>query len=60
MTQENKTEVPSKKFSKEAFLNATKTTKERLLLEVLLEENKKYTKDQVAKLAEDWNNKEVK
>lgn len=50
----------AKKYSKTAFVNAAKTSKERLELASVLEDDKTYTKDEVTKVIRDWKNKEVK
>ncbi|GIN37796.1 hypothetical protein [Heyndrickxia oleronia] len=57
----SKTKTASgQKFGKTAFLNAAKNTNERLLLQVILQDGTTYTKEEVAKLVEDWKKKEVK
>ncbi|MDQ0269939.1 hypothetical protein [Cytobacillus purgationiresistens] len=48
------------KYGKEAFLKAEKNTNERLLLQVLLEDGKSYSKVDVTKIVKDWKQKEVK
>lgn len=56
----SKTENKKKQmFKKEAFLNAAKSTNERLLLQVLLTDEKSYTKSEVTKLVNDWKKKEI-
>lgn len=52
--------VKVSKYSKEAFLDATKDSKERLLLKMLLADKMSYTKDEVLKVVKDWKSKEVK
>lgn len=47
-------------YSKSAFVDAAETKKEKLILQVALVENKKYTRDQVKEIAEAWKKKEVK
>lgn len=49
-----------KKYSKTAFVNSSKTSKERLELASVLEDEKTYTKDEVTKIIRDWKNREVK
>lgn len=56
----NVKESKTQKFGKEAFLNAAETTKDRLVLHVVLEEGKTYTKSEVEKAVKDWKQKEVK
>jgi hypothetical protein len=47
------------KFSKSAFVDAAKDGKERLLLMTLLEDEKSYAKEEVAKILKDWKSKVV-
>ncbi|MEK4403443.1 hypothetical protein MKZ26_03230 [Sporosarcina sp. FSL K6-6792] len=47
------------KYSKSAFVEAAEESKERLILQVILADNKTYTKDEVAKLVEAWKSKKV-
>lgn len=56
----NAKESKTKKFGKEAFVNAAKTTKDRLVLQVVLEDGKTYTKTEVDKIVKDWKQKEAK
>lgn len=51
--QPTKTQV----FSKSAFLIAAETTNDRVLLDVLLEEDRKYSKVEVADLVKTWKQK---
>jgi len=48
------------KYSKEAFLDASKDSKERLLLNVLLKDGQSYSKEHVAATLKDWKSKELK
>lgn len=48
------------KYSKSAFLDAAKDSKERLLLNTLLKDDQTYTKEYVEKSVEEWKSKEVK
>ena len=48
------------KYSKSAFVDAARDSKERLELKMLLEDGKSYTQDEVAKATKDWKSKEVK
>ncbi|TCJ01494.1 hypothetical protein [Cytobacillus praedii] len=48
-----------KKFSKTAFVDAAKDGKERLLLMMLLEDEKSYAKEEVTKILKDWKIKIV-
>jgi alpha-galactosidase/6-phospho-beta-glucosidase family protein len=48
------------KYSKEAFMDAAKDGKERLLLKLLLDDKTSYSKDEVVKVVKDWKSKEVK
>lgn len=47
-------------YSKEAFLNAALSTKERLILQIVLQDDVLYTINDVEKLVEDWKQKEVR
>lgn len=47
------------KFKKDEILRAKRYKKRRDLLEVLLEENKEYSLNEVDKIIEDYLNKEV-
>lgn len=49
-----------KKFGKAAHLYYASGANERLLLDVLLEDKKQYTKTEVQKIVKDWKQKEVK
>lgn len=60
MEQTEKTKTTKQTYSKSAFLDAAKDSTERLLLNVLLNDQKKYSKDEVEKLVNDWKAKEVK
>lgn len=55
-----KTEEVVAKYSKEAFLDASKDSQERLLLNVLLKDEQSYTKERVASILKDWKSKELK
>lgn len=57
--KESKKQQP-KKFGKAAHLFYASNINDRLLLDVLLEEDKKYTKTEVIKIVRDWKQKEVK
>lgn len=48
------------KYSKSAFVDAARDSKERLELKMLLEDGKSYTQDEVTKAVKDWKTKEVK
>lgn len=47
-------------YSKSAFVDAAETKKDKLILQVALEDKKKYTRDQVKGIVEAWKKKEVK
>lgn len=51
--------VPEKKYSKAAFLSAAKSTKERLVVTVVLQEDATYTKAEAEKLIANWTKKGV-
>ncbi|RAK21140.1 hypothetical protein B0I26_10392 [Anoxybacillus vitaminiphilus] len=48
------------RYGKSAFLHAPEYAKNRLLLEVLLDDTKTYTKEEVDSLLNEWKKKEVK
>ncbi|KEF40411.1 hypothetical protein M670_00437 [Schinkia azotoformans MEV2011] len=52
-------EATPQKFSKEAFLDASKSTQERLILQIVLQDDVSYTKEDVEKLVGDWKKKPV-
>ncbi|MDQ0412724.1 hypothetical protein [Mesobacillus stamsii] len=47
-------------YSKQAFVDAAKNSKERLILQVVLNDKKKYTQIDVKNLVNEWKKKEVK
>ena len=47
------------RYGKSAFIRAPEYTKDRLLLEVLLDDTKTYTKEEVDSLLSEWKAKEV-
>ncbi|MBB6176382.1 hypothetical protein HNQ82_001196 [Anoxybacillus tengchongensis] len=47
------------RYGKLAFLRAPEYAKDRLLLEVLLDDTKTYTKEEVDSLLNEWKAKEV-
>lgn len=55
----NKADDVTRKYSKSAFLNAEKDSKERLLLNTLLEDGKTYTAAEAKKLVAQWRTKKV-
>lgn len=55
-----KKEVKTQKFGKEAFLNAAENTKDRLVLQIVLEDGQTYTKTEADKIVKAWKQKEVK
>ena len=48
------------KYSKSAFVDAAKDSKERLLLMTLLKDGTSYTKEQVEKVIKEWKAKSIK
>ncbi|MEK3886528.1 hypothetical protein [Bacillus sp. FSL K6-3431] len=49
-----------KKYSKSAFIEAEDSSNKKILLGVILEDEKSYTKEEVKKLEKAWKHKEVK
>ena len=47
------------RYGKSAFIRAPEYAKDRLLLEVLLDESRTYTKEEVNSLLSEWKTKEV-
>ncbi|KHF30166.1 hypothetical protein K1I43_12885 [Anoxybacillus sp. ST70] len=47
------------RYGKSAFIRVPEYGKDRLLLEVLLDESKTYTKEEVDSLLSEWKAKEV-
>lgn len=47
-------------FSKKAFIEAAATKNEAVLLQVVLEDDKTYTRDEAKQLVESWKQKEAK
>lgn len=63
MTEKNKeTKVKAEvaKYTKSVILGANKLKWNRDVLSVLLEEDKEYTLDEVEKMVDDFNNREVR
>lgn len=48
------------KYSKSAFVDAAKDSKERLELKMLLKDDKTYTQDEVAKAVKAWKSKAIR
>ncbi|MED0686559.1 hypothetical protein [Anoxybacillus ayderensis] len=55
-TEKQSTEM---RYGKLAFIRAPEYAKDRLLLEVLLDESRTYTKEEVDSLLSEWKAKEV-
>ena len=47
-------------YSKSAFVEAAENNKEQLILQLVLEEDKKYTQQEVTEIVTAWKKKEVK
>lgn len=47
-------------YGKQAFIDAAKDSKERLVLQVVLDDEKKYTPNDVKSIVSEWKKKEVK
>lgn len=58
--KETKAMPQASKYGKAAFLDAAKDPKERIILQVVLEDEKQYTREEASDLATEWKNKEVK
>lgn len=56
---ENVQPVAKQTFSKSAFLDASENTNDRVLLDVLLKEEQKYSREEVADLVQAWKQKPV-
>lgn len=54
------TNAIEKKYSKSAFIDAAKDSKERLLINALLQDNVTYTRNDVKQKIAEWKTKEVK
>ena len=50
----------SQQYSKSAFVDAAENNKEKLIIQVVLDEDEKYTQQEVAEKVEAWKKKEVK
>lgn len=48
------------KYSKQGFIDAAENSKDRLILQVVLEDNKKYTIENVKSIVDEWKKREVK
>lgn len=59
MSNEKKV-AKTQKFGKEAFLNAAENTKDRLVLQIVLEDGQSYSKADADKIVKAWKQKEVK
>lgn len=52
--------VNTQKYSKSAFVDAAESNKERLILQVVLADEKTYTREEVKQIVQTWKQKEVK
>ncbi|AEV17640.1 hypothetical protein NSQ51_13450 [Geobacillus sp. FSL K6-0789] len=59
MARQTEKSTAEVRYGKSAFLGATEYAKDRLLLEVLLDESRTYTKEEVDTLLSEWKAKEV-
>lgn len=50
----------AQQYSKSAFVDAAENNKEKLIMQVVLEEDKKYTPQEVSEIVNAWKKKEVK
>ncbi|WP_313894312.1 hypothetical protein [Psychrobacillus sp.] len=56
----NKKNKTRQLYGKQAYVNAADSSKERLIVQALLEDEKKYSPDEVKKLIQSWKQKEAK
>ncbi|AMQ22252.1 MULTISPECIES: hypothetical protein [Geobacillus] len=59
MARQTEKSTSEARYGKSAFMNATEYGKDRWLLEVLLDDAKTYTKEEVDSLLSEWKAKEV-
>lgn len=50
----------AQQYSKSAFVDAAENNKEKLIIQVVLDEDEKYTQQEVAEKIDAWKKKEVK
>lgn len=60
MTKGKTAKPKQQKFGKAAFVESAESTQESLEYQVVLEDGKSYTQEEVAKLVTAWKKKEVK
>lgn len=62
MSRTTQTKKPEtvQRFSKAAFIASAASTKERLEYEVILEEDKTYSKEEAQKAIDTWRNTDIK
>lgn len=60
MAKADEKQSEKQKYSKTAFVEAATTSKDRLLLNVLLSDGKSYTEEEVELKLSDWKKKEVR
>ncbi|RKD22549.1 hypothetical protein BEP19_09820 [Ammoniphilus oxalaticus] len=60
MSKDETPKTKQRRYSKSAFIDAEANSKERLILQVVLEDGKTYTKAEVDKTVKDWKRKEIK
>lgn len=60
MTKGKTAKSKQQKFGKAAFVESAENTQDSLLYQVVLEDGKSYTKEEVTKLVTAWKKKEVK
>lgn len=56
----NKKTMTRQLYGKQAHVDAAASSKERLIVQALLEDEKKYSPDEVKKLIQAWKQKEAK
>lgn len=50
----------AQRYSKSAFVDAAENNKEKLIIQVVLDEDEKYTQQEVVEKVDAWKKKEVK
>ncbi|QNK89438.1 hypothetical protein H7992_07170 [Sporosarcina sp. resist] len=59
MSKEKEVKQPQRSYSKEAFVESATDGKESLILQVILEDGKSYSKEKVTEMVTAWKSKKV-